>query len=280
MVATSREQLIADWRERLSAAEASSTDSTTRQAWLLRVRIRLYRFLLSLYGDGDWSASPHQATEPPSVVFDSSDALALEGKPAKGEDRIRAALAAVASAKPNVPELGPLAAGLPPDSWVVAASSKYVWLAREGFQLLMSNGLHPRLRQHGRVTFIEVQAGERSAAFALIGDWRSRARSAPESIRARHENAYSSLVTVVFVVSVMLLAISAAALLWYLISYVPPQSGLTSGQAREVELFFPEYYPAVWLGVLFIWVMAFLAGLRGRWRKRGRSSTSARKALE
>ena len=92
MAAASREQLIAEWRERLSAAEASSTDSTTRPAWLLRIRIRLYRFLLSLYGDGDWSASPQQATEPPSLVFDSADALALEGKPAKGEERIRAAL--------------------------------------------------------------------------------------------------------------------------------------------------------------------------------------------
>lgn len=269
MAAASREQLIAEWRERLSSAEASPTDSTTRPAWLLRVRVRLYRFLLSLYGDGDWNASPQQSSKPPSLVFDSSDALSLEGKPAKDSDSIRAALATVASAKPTVPELGPLAAGLPPDSWVVAASSKYHWLAREGFQLLQSNGLHPRLRQQGRVTFIEVQAGERSTAFALIGDWRARAKSTPTMVRARHESAYSTLATVMLALSVLILATWASALLWNLIYFVPgPGSGSLSDQAAVSELFFPEYYPLIWLGVLSIWAMAFFAGLRGWWRKR------------
>ena len=30
----------------------------TAPAWLARLRIRLYRFLLSLYGDGDWTDAP------------------------------------------------------------------------------------------------------------------------------------------------------------------------------------------------------------------------------
>jgi hypothetical protein len=252
MTATSREQLIAEWRERLAAAETAPAEPTTRPAWLVRVKIRLYRFLLSLYGDGDWSASPQQATEPPSLVFDSSDASALEGKPAKDEERIRAALTAVASAKANVPELGPLADGLPADSWVVAATTKHHWLAREAFQLLRNNGLHPRLRDQGRESRIEVQAGERSEAFALIGDWRSKVRPTTAVVRIQHDRSWQLLVILAFVPFAAGLALVLGILL----------------QSPDMEYIVPDFYPLVWCGVLLIWVLAFLAGFRSHRFKR------------
>src|SRR5262245_5936502 len=105
-----REELIADWRERLAAAEEPVTPDSSRAAWLARLRMRVYRFLLSLYGGGDWNA-PEQIAERQrehndSVVIDAG-ALPLAGKPAKGESAIRATLESVAKARENASAPGP-----------------------------------------------------------------------------------------------------------------------------------------------------------------------------
>ena len=50
-----RPDLIADWQTRLAAAEEGAGCASS-PGWLQRARVRLYRFLLSLYGDGGWNA--------------------------------------------------------------------------------------------------------------------------------------------------------------------------------------------------------------------------------
>jgi len=52
----SRDELIADWHKRLAAAEQSQADASKRSQWLARMRVRIYQFLLSLYGEGNWNA--------------------------------------------------------------------------------------------------------------------------------------------------------------------------------------------------------------------------------
>ena len=53
-MSTPRDQLIADWQNRLAAASEAPEEATSRAAWLVRLRTRLYHFLLSLYGEGNW----------------------------------------------------------------------------------------------------------------------------------------------------------------------------------------------------------------------------------
>src|SRR5262245_1199784 len=103
-MADTRERIIADWTRRLADAEASDDAGVNRAAWLSRLRVRLFRFLLSLYGDGRWNAAVEEngaasSSSNASVVFDSADALPLAGKPAKNDEQIRSVLAAVAAAQ-------------------------------------------------------------------------------------------------------------------------------------------------------------------------------------
>jgi hypothetical protein len=118
-----RDQLIADWRKRLATASETPPEATSRAAWLVRLRSRLYRFLLSLYGDGQWRESvdsiPKQG--PPVATFVES--LVLEGKPAKDTGTIREALQALANARTHAIEQGPLAPGQGDDAWLIIASA-------------------------------------------------------------------------------------------------------------------------------------------------------------
>src|SRR5262245_15490181 len=104
-----RDKLISDWRTRLAAAEAEPVSSSLRRAWLVRVQMRLYRFLLSLYGNGVWRADEHAASPQP-VVFDSAEAESLSGKPAKDLGKIRSVLKSVANSQDHRPAAGSLTA--------------------------------------------------------------------------------------------------------------------------------------------------------------------------
>ena len=59
MVATARDQLIADWRKRLAAAEEADSRfiRACRPGWR-GCAFGCIGFLLSLYGEGDWNAPP------------------------------------------------------------------------------------------------------------------------------------------------------------------------------------------------------------------------------
>ena len=143
-----RDQLIADWQNRLAAASHAEEPPSSRAAWLARLRERLYRFLLSLYGDGHWRV-PGQVdiqTSPggsDSVVFDAPDALPLAGKPPKSDDTIRSVLDAVASANDEKQAQGPLA-GLTNRKLIVIVTARSGLDLVRCSQLLISEGIIAR----------------------------------------------------------------------------------------------------------------------------------------
>src|SRR5688500_8104695 len=105
----SRDKLLTDWRQCLDAADAEPVGSSHRRAWLARVRRRLYRFLLSLYGDGQWrAATPPPADSASPAVFDLPEAESFAGKPAKDIGKIRSVLKTVASSQDHRPPAGSL----------------------------------------------------------------------------------------------------------------------------------------------------------------------------
>jgi hypothetical protein len=114
MATTARDKIIADWRKHLAHAEEPLCPGSPRTAWLTRLRLRLYRFLLSLYGDGRWNASDSAALEVTDgervVIHD--DAIPFSGKPAKDENQIRAALKSVSAGSNVRIKPGPLVAGM------------------------------------------------------------------------------------------------------------------------------------------------------------------------
>src|SRR3954470_20032276 len=110
---TTHDDLIADWRKRLADASAVSPDASARPAWLIRLRIRLYRFLLSLYESGDWNASKGMELPVADVTGDAVTSAAaasvrLDGKPAKSTDVIRHTLSSIATAQDRTRKRGPL----------------------------------------------------------------------------------------------------------------------------------------------------------------------------
>jgi hypothetical protein len=185
-----REELVADWRGRLVNAEAVPIGASKRLAWLVRVRIRLYRFLLSLYGDAGWNAAPNSPADEStaSVVFDSPDVLPLAGKPAKSEGKIRAVLKSVANSQDNRCPRGTFDSSWPPatgafkwpeeswmrralvatDIWRVVASEEWNLDVHKCRQLLEANGLHPRLTNCLGHEVLEVVGDEHPKAHRLI----------------------------------------------------------------------------------------------------------------
>jgi hypothetical protein len=168
---TTREQLIADWRKRLVAAR-DLPRSSQRAAWLARLRIRLYRLLLSLYGDGQWNSSTpspadYDSAHSESVVIEPG-ALPLAGKPAKDRDQIRAALDALSGSRDLAVPPGPLTAGLTPESWVVVGSASGRLKTTRLLLFFKRSGLTARQSLRGDDRIVEVQARDFTQAQSII----------------------------------------------------------------------------------------------------------------
>jgi hypothetical protein len=180
-MSTARDKLIADWRARLDAAEAEPVASSPRRAWLVRVRTRLYRFLLSLYGDGAWRADdqvpPEPAVQEPAVVF---DAEALAGKPAKDEGKIRSVLKAVANSQDHRPQSGTLTADeVLANCWFVVATTGSNLSLPRCHDLLERNHIECRTQARGDEMVLEVPAQQRYEAMALLDERRALVRKPP-----------------------------------------------------------------------------------------------------
>jgi hypothetical protein len=170
-VPDTREQLIADWRKRLATASEAPEEPTSRAAWLIRLRIRLYHFLLSLYGQGDWNAPTERVEQEPqsqSALTIDTQALPLAGKPAKDLDSIRAVLNSVAGARENKPQAGPLVAGIDRDNWVIVTSASRGLDPELTATALLAKGIVARVvsRQHDMT--VEVRGYHEFAAVELI----------------------------------------------------------------------------------------------------------------
>jgi hypothetical protein len=173
-MATARDKLVADWRQELHAAQDALTASP-RQAWLARMRVRLYRFLLRCYGKANWRTSP-APRDSGEVVFDQPEVRFLHGKPAKSLGKIQAVLKSVASAQTHAPQSGELSRGLDPDSWVVIASASGHLDTGRLVDILNRKGVTARTAVCGDDVLVQVPACEREAAKELAERYRDRVR--------------------------------------------------------------------------------------------------------
>jgi hypothetical protein len=186
---STRDNLIADWRARLADAEAEPMSAAPPRAWLTRVRVRLYRFLLSLYGTGEWRADGEQSLESQpaasaAVVFDSAEAETLTGKPAKGEGQIRTVLKAVANSQDHRPQAGSLQGSeVIANLWLMVVSDSTNLSLPRCQNLLKHHGIECRRVAYGREWALEVRAATHPAAVALLDkhydDLRKPPRVAP-----------------------------------------------------------------------------------------------------
>jgi hypothetical protein len=172
-----RDQLIADWHAALAAAERQPLGASA-PFWLARMRVRLYRFLLSLYGDGQWNTdSPVSAPQEPNpLTIDAPEVFPFHGKPAKGEGKIRAVLKSVSGAQGPPPAAGPLIAGIGSEGWAVAAAESSNLDPARTALLLDRHGIVARAVRRGNDVTVEVAAQQLKKALELVDAHRSRLR--------------------------------------------------------------------------------------------------------
>ncbi len=177
-MATTREQLIADWRHHLAEAEGVEPEEVSRLAWMTRLRSRLYRFLISLYGEGHWNAGDDAtgngevSSRAGLVIADES--LPLAGKPAKDESLIRAALQSFAAGGGEKPAAGPLLARIERSAWVVVASTNWGLDPQRSSDALANKGIAARTVGHADDVTVEVLAVHQASAMKIIAAQLSR----------------------------------------------------------------------------------------------------------
>jgi hypothetical protein len=254
-MASHRHELIADWRHELTAAETVVADSP-RAAWLARVRVRLYRFLLRCYGGEAWSVGETIKASQPAVddssefsVFSGSE---LAGKPVKSEANIRAVLKAVAGAQDGVTAAGPLAAGLDGESWVIVAAASSKLKVGRCQQLLRAAGITARTAYRGDDHMVEVPAKQRHLAFDLIERNRRQIHAPPRTPRTQRIPLWARIAAVSFA-SVWLTGVLAAGSYWMIWA-------LTAERADPVANFLDQHeFYALWGSVfVLVWMLVFL----------------------
>jgi hypothetical protein len=205
-VPLSRKQLVAEWRSRLAATEEIPAGAVSRPAWLVRVQRRLYQFLLSLYGNGDWRTTDLPDSPPvveiggeQSVVFDAPGVWPLAGKPAKETGKIRAVLKAVATAQDEPLPAGPLVDCLPAEDWVTVAVVKRGIEPNRCVKLLGSRQFTVRVLGRGADLSVEVPAREHQAALKLLAAQKRREMdSRPEPVQPLADAIFWTTLAVTF----------------------------------------------------------------------------------
>jgi hypothetical protein len=160
-----RSEVVASWRSRLSASEEQLAHGSPHLQWLRRMYIRVYRFLLSQYGEA--SDSPPVSETPVSLMplVDNTD---RHGRPPKQPGKIQAILKDIHVANERLDKPGPLAKGMAPGSWLVVASRREKWIPGRCLNALRENGIPARLTRSGGDVAVEVEAKDLESASRIL----------------------------------------------------------------------------------------------------------------
>ncbi len=169
---TTRQELLDQWHQRLAEAE-QDCERPDGPSWSLRVRLRLYRFLLAMYGETDWPGpkddvdnAAGRAANVSLLVAEPDEALA--GKEPRTRAEILKGLRNVKGLSEELAPPGPLMDGLLPASLVViAAFKKHPQTYRTVCQL-RSAGFRPVVRRQGGSFQIFLAAADASVALRLL----------------------------------------------------------------------------------------------------------------
>lgn len=172
--------LVKRWQCRLDENERLAADGSVQRQWLPRIYARIYRFLLSCYGEGDWRADDvADATTARNPLEDHTDGTA--GAAPKSAEQIRSTLGAIHEACGEGVEPGPVLDGrLHDDAWIAVTSESALVSPRRCVRFLRKHGIPAMRIRRGDDTIVAVHAGVRDRAMELIAENREVLR-----VRAR-----------------------------------------------------------------------------------------------
>jgi hypothetical protein len=171
---TTRQELLDQWQQRLADAELAC-EATVVPAWSDRLRVKLYRFLLAMYGQTDWPGpqndvdnSQERAANAQLTVAEPKEEFA--GKQPRSRAEILQGLRNVKGLGEELAPAGPLTDGLLPNSpFVVAACRKNIEAVRISRQL-RRHGFMPKIGNNGGLYQVFVTAEYAPAALLIVQD--------------------------------------------------------------------------------------------------------------
>jgi hypothetical protein len=179
---TPRTALADIWRSRLAEAEHQIAVDPTRQRWLPGIYVRVYRFLLSCYGDE--AAAESFADGAADRMEFHGELREFDGAGAKPVETIRAALGAIHDARGEGAPAGPLVdGGLRDGDWIAVAAASSRVSPAACCRLLREQGLQARQTRRAGDTMVMVPGEQRERAFRLLRENRDQLRA---TRRRRH----------------------------------------------------------------------------------------------
>ncbi|MDA1052217.1 MAG: hypothetical protein O3C40_17305 [Planctomycetota bacterium] len=154
-----RQHLVEEWKAKLEASSQPPAENGERFAWVRQIYARIYRFLVSCYGEGEWRGADDDPSLNGELRSTASRMPFVECVPTsngllpKSPERIRAALESIHGSNPGIATPGTMV-GVEDDTWIVVAARKRPKSARAVHRRLVACGIEARLL--GRTTDMAV----------------------------------------------------------------------------------------------------------------------------
>ncbi len=178
-----RRTLVERWNSRLAENELLLRTGSQQMRWLRRMYVRIYRFLVSVYGSDDntvslsedhWEDARDEHVSHMPFVDNTTDQDGLRPKSAA---RIRAALKKVHAANNQAAAPGPLRE-ISKEDWVTVATwSRFSCIMQEGIRALNEKGITVRQVWQGDRASIQVSYrsfDEATAALHVVRKYHPR----------------------------------------------------------------------------------------------------------
>jgi hypothetical protein len=280
---STRDEIIADWRNRLAEATVAPTEPSSRPAWLIRLRVRLYQFLLSLYGEGHWHSADVQSSEGAQQVTDNqtAESIAWQGKPAKDITAIRAVLSSVAEARPSPNVPGSFAEGAGPEAWIVVATFNTGIQPQRCTTLLNAKKISARWLSRNDDVTVEVRSKDEAQATHIIQANINRLRRFNRFVVPSRPLFGAYLSAAAYRFTLWLDKRSFTLITIFHFSLVIPLAYLWAGIMSTVKTEYNDlnlrddiFHDSFWNSLRGMLILAFvLTWLRLHWRARGRQTT-------
>ena len=162
---STRQHLVEEWKANLATNAQDDIGRERRFGWFRQVYTRIYRFLISYYGEGEWRGSGEDdallsTSRMPFVDYRPT----TDGLVPKSAERIRATLDSIHDSNPRIATPG-TTQGVGDDTWVVVAARKKLQAANAVHRRLAVCGIPARIQN--RTTDIAIAVPHRDFSAAL-----------------------------------------------------------------------------------------------------------------
>jgi len=171
-------RIVERWRARLAESRQRVAECPAHRRWVHQIYARIYQFLISCYGIGEWRTD-EDADRSPDVETSHMEfvdnTVGEHGARPKSAERIRATLDAVHEARGNAPSPGQRGS-LEYADWIAVASQSGAVSPKRFIRLLRLNDIESRQVRRGDDVIVEVYAGRREEAMELLERHRAELR--------------------------------------------------------------------------------------------------------